>query len=240
MHDVKGAPQFRRALKCTIQIFFTRPAPPHPQQSLCTSLHEWDDYCSAYGVLSISSAACTAPSTTFLSNHSLRSGSIFLNMATTYTGSCICGTLTIEMQGEPDVVVSIQTRPISAHILHILQSLCHCHNCRKLSGSTYSTNAIFSESKFTVVSGEPKEFSGKGGSGNVATISFCGDCSSLMWVTSALRPEMVVVKAGVLDGDALEKLVPKGEMFTVRRPCWVKSVDGAGQFEQAFSAPPSQ
>ena len=51
----------------------------------------------------------------------------------------------------------------------------------------------------------------------------------------------VAIKAGILDDDdALEKLAPKAEMFTSRKPGWVKSVDGAGQFEEGFQAPPSQ
>jgi hypothetical protein len=45
---------------------------------------------------------------------------------------------------------------------------------------------------------------------------------------------MIVVKAGVLDGDVLDKLAPKAEVFTLRKPGWLKSVDGAGQFEGAF------
>jgi hypothetical protein len=51
---------------------------------------------------------------------------------------------------------------------------------------------------------------------------------------------MVIIKVGILDGDVLEKLAPKVETFTSRKPSWVKSVDGAGQFEEGFPAPPSQ
>ena len=120
------------------------------------------------------------------------------------------------------------------------QALCHCQNCRKSTGSTYSTNAVFPKSAFTIVSGEPKVYETKGGSGNPAFVNFCGNCSSTMWTATPLRPDKVIIKVGILDGDVLEKLAPKAETFTSRKPSWVKSVDGAGQFEEGFPAPPSQ
>ncbi|KFY84800.1 hypothetical protein V500_08977 [Pseudogymnoascus sp. VKM F-4518 (FW-2643)] len=147
----------------------------------------------------------------------------FLDMAPTYTGSCKCSAIKIEMQGEPD-----------------MKGLCHCTNCRKSTGSTYSTNAMFSKSAFTIISGEPKVYEAEGGSGNPAFVNFCGNCGSTMWTLTPLRPDIVVIKVGILDGDALEKLGPKLETFTSRKPSWMKSVDGAAQFENGFVAPPSQ
>ncbi|KAL5347662.1 hypothetical protein ACLOAV_007071 [Pseudogymnoascus australis] len=127
-------------------------------------------------------------------------------MAATYTGSCKCGAIKIEMQGEPDMLVR----------------------------STYSTNAVFAKSAFTIISGEPKVYEAKGGSGNPAFVNFCGNCSSAMWTETPLRSNIVVIKVGILDGDALEKLAPKLETFTSRRPSWVTSVDEATQFENGF------
>jgi hypothetical protein len=50
----------------------------------------------------------------------------------------------------------------------------------------------------------------------------------------------VIIKAGILEGDALEKLAPKLEMFTSTKPSWVKSVDRVEQFEKEFPALRSQ
>lgn len=55
-----------------------------------------------------------------------------------------------------------------------------------------------------------------------------------MWTETPLRSNIVVIKVGILDGDALEKLAPKLETFTSRRPSWVTSVDEATQFENGF------
>lgn len=58
-----------------------------------------------------------------------------------------------------------------------------------------------------------------------------------MWTQSELRPDIVVVKVGCLDGDAMEKLAPKMEVFTARRPQWVCAVEGAVQMEEGYVAP---
>jgi hypothetical protein len=39
-----------------------------------------------------------------------------LDMAATYTGSCKCGAIKIEIQGEPDILVSIQALPMNVQI----------------------------------------------------------------------------------------------------------------------------
>ena len=83
-------------------------------------------------------------------------------------------------------------------------------------------------------------YESKGGSGNPAFVNFCANCSSTMWTATPLRPDMIIIKAGILDGDVLEKLAPKVETFTSRKPSWVKSVNGAGQFEKGFPAPTSE
>jgi hypothetical protein len=80
-------------------------------------------------------------------------------------------------------------------------------------------------------------FEAKGGSGNPAYVNFCSNCGSTL---TPMRTEIVVVKMGILDGDAFEKLTPKVESFTSRRPSWVNCVDGATQFENGFPKPPPQ
>src|ERR1700712_4592755 len=48
----------------------------------------------------------------------------------------------------------------------ILQALCHCGDCRKTTGSTYSTNGIYPEASFKLTQGTPKVFTKAGASGN--------------------------------------------------------------------------
>jgi hypothetical protein len=53
-----------------------------------------------------------------------------------------------------------------------LQALCHCLDCRKISGSAYSTNAIFPRDNFKSLSGTPKEHVVKSASGREITSYF--------------------------------------------------------------------
>jgi len=138
-------------------------------------------------------------------------------MANTHKGSCSCGAIKIEVEGDPSYV-----------------GLCHCLNCQKSTGSTYSTNWVVPKSGFKIVSGEPATWEVMGGSGHTALRKFCGTCSTIMWTETARRPEIIVIKAGCMDDGGLAKFTPGGEMFTSRKPNWVKEVEGAKQFEEAI------
>ena len=60
------------------------------------------------------------------------------------------------------------------------QALCHCVDCRKITGSTYSTNLVVGGEGFTS-SGNPKTFTKTADSGQPITSFFCGNCGSTLW-----------------------------------------------------------
>jgi hypothetical protein len=138
-------------------------------------------------------------------------------MATTYKGSCSCGAIKIEVEGDP-----------------LFVGLCHCHNCQKSTGSTYSTNWVILRTGFKILSGEATTFEVQGGSGNPAFRKFCGTCSSTMWTESSMLPDHVVIKAGIMDDGVMTKFSPSTESFTSRKPGWLKEVDDATQFMEAY------
>jgi len=57
-----------------------------------------------------------------------------------------------------------------------------------------------------------------------------------MWTESEAFPEIIVVKAGVIDDAAFGKFTPSVESFTSRKLGWQKEVEGAKQFVDAFHA----
>jgi hypothetical protein len=61
-----------------------------------------------------------------------------------------------------------------------------------------------------------------------------------MWTETAMLPDIVVIKAGVMDDGALAKFTPGSESFTSRKPAWVKNVEGARQFEESYPVQPQQ
>ncbi|KAF2801033.1 hypothetical protein K505DRAFT_403623 [Melanomma pulvis-pyrius CBS 109.77] len=129
------------------------------------------------------------------------------------TGSCMCGAIRYEVEGEP-----------------AMKALCHCSDCRKISGSTYSTNAVYPATAFKLVSGTPKLHTKIADSGKNFESHFCGDCGSTLWREGGAFPGLVVVKIGTLDDlTALDDLKPGAELFVPRRVPWVTAIEGAQQ-----------
>jgi hypothetical protein len=74
-----------------------------------------------------------------------------------YTGGCLCGAVAFEVTGAPLWV---------AH--------CHCHSCRRNTGSVYATFVGLSEDQFRIRKGEPKEFVSSAG----VRRGFCDGCGT--------------------------------------------------------------
>lgn len=131
-------------------------------------------------------------------------------------GGCFCGATRIRYTGD------IQAK-----------ALCHCtdcrkvrslpfysmlyttlnlsNNCRKITGSTYSTNIIVPGDGFSVTAGKPKTISKKADSGSQITSHFCGDCGSTLFRDGPTFGDGKVIKVGVMDDpNALVSLVLDG------------------------------
>ncbi|KAF2193709.1 hypothetical protein K469DRAFT_712491 [Zopfia rhizophila CBS 207.26] len=128
-------------------------------------------------------------------------------------GGCICGNVRYNIEGEP-----------------VMKALCHCLDCRKISGSTYSTNAIYQKDNFKLLKGSPKTHVKTADGGNPITSYFCGDCGSTMWRDGDSFPGMNVIKVGTIDDtDAISKAKPGVELYVSRRVDWVPATEGTEQ-----------
>ncbi|KAK5117001.1 hypothetical protein LTR62_006722 [Meristemomyces frigidus] len=129
------------------------------------------------------------------------------------TGSCMCEKVKYSYEGE------IQGK-----------ALCHCRDCQKITGSTYSTNIIVPGENFKVTSGKDKTHAKKADGGNTITSHFCGDCGSTMWRDGETFGTAKVIKAGTLDDpNSLEGAKPGIELFSPGRISWVQAVPEAAQ-----------
>jgi hypothetical protein len=61
------------------------------------------------------------------------------------------------------------------------QGICHCVDCRKLSGSPYTLNFLSQRSELEV-NGEPKEIAKTADSGNFVKNYFCPDCGKFQFI----------------------------------------------------------
>lgn len=128
-------------------------------------------------------------------------------------GGCLCAKVRFSVAGEP-----------------MAQALCHCLDCRKITGSTYSTNIIIAGPNFKLLSGTPKRFAKTADSGSEIVSHFCGDCGSTLWRDGDSFGDGKIIKVGTLDDfDALDKAQPAIELFSGQRVSWVGEVAGAAQ-----------
>jgi hypothetical protein len=110
------------------------------------------------------------------------------------TGGCLCGAVRYEVRGEPARV-----------------GLCHCADCRKESGSSFVTFAVWPTSEFSST-GDLRVFRGRG---------FCPRCGARLFNPGEEETE---IRVGSLD-DAPAGLPPQYEIWVIRREPWLQALE---------------
>jgi hypothetical protein len=152
-------------------------------------------------------------------------------------GGCTCGNIRVEYDGEPSAKVCTTRSKsslccISCTDKPIIQALCHCADCKKMSGSAYSTNVIVPNTGFQITSGTPKTWTKKADSGAEVTTSFCGECGTNLWRQTSTFGENRVVKVGILDNlSDLNDAKPDVELYAPERASWLEPTAGAKQLK---------
>lgn len=118
------------------------------------------------------------------------------------SGGCLCGAVRYSVRGEP---------------FHV--GRCHCADCRKESGSTYTIYGQWPLEVFES-SGEYGTYAGRG---------FCPRCGSSLFTVDE---EAVEIRLGSLD-DAPFELRPEAEVWIKRREPWLHAVEGAAQHRES-------
>ncbi|KAI1009525.1 hypothetical protein LB504_002929 [Fusarium proliferatum] len=124
-------------------------------------------------------------------------------------GGCLCGNIRYRYTGDP-----------------VVQALCHCGDCRKISGSAFSTNILVPQQNLDLLQGTPKVFEKLADSGNGITSYFCGDCGSTCYRQGESFPGLTIIKVGTLDAFDMQ---PALEAYSDARPRWLTCVDGTKQ-----------
>lgn len=127
-----------------------------------------------------------------------------------YSGSCLCGAVRYEVNGEFD---------------HFY--LCHCDYCRKDTGSAHAANLLSKTARLNWLNGEAavKTFTL---AATRHSKSFCTHCGSAL-PSLQLDGALLVVPAGSLD-DKLS-IRPQAHLFTRSRADWDADLDGIPKFD---------
>jgi hypothetical protein len=120
-------------------------------------------------------------------------------MSNRYSGSCLCGAVRFEIDGQFERFY-----------------LCHCEYCRKDTGSAHAANLFASNAVLTWVTGEDKvrQF-------NLPSTrhsrSFCIRCGSAL-PNMQMNGKLLAVPAGSLDSEVSIK--PHAHIFVSSRAAW--------------------
>jgi hypothetical protein len=123
-------------------------------------------------------------------------------------GSCLCGGVRYEIRGEV------------GPSLH-----CHCAQCRKASGASFTTNASVAADEFHFVEG--KSLVGQFESSPGQFRCFCTRCGSPLIKRIADKPETLRLRLGTLDSDP--GTTPAAHIFLRSKAPWTVISDDLAQ-----------
>ena len=128
-----------------------------------------------------------------------------------HTGSCLCGKVTIEVDG-----------PIR-RFQH-----CHCKTCRKAHATVYGSSAMVDADAFRVTGGEDRISSYESSKDKIRY--FCSNCGTHMYALCDRDPDDVILRIGVLDGDLGIKA--GRHIWVSHKPDWYEITDNIKQLDE--------
>ncbi len=123
-------------------------------------------------------------------------------------GSCLCGGVRYEISGKLSPAVH-----------------CHCSQCRKASGASFTTNASVAKDTFKFVSGETLvgEFESSPGQFRC----FCTRCGSPLIKRNKAKPDELRLRMGALDTDPEVQVA--AHIFVSSKAPWTNITDDLPQ-----------
>ena len=138
----------------------------------------------------------------------------------TYTGGCLCGSVTLTIASEP-----IGTRQ------------CWCRQCQRIAAGGPTHNAIFT-AEDVVLTGQLASASWSAASGNRLTFYFCPSCGTQIYAQSSARPNLKTVRLGAIDEP--HGLKPQVIIWTDDAPDWARFDPGLPQYPGQPPVPPAK
>ncbi|KAK4550140.1 hypothetical protein LTR36_003107 [Oleoguttula mirabilis] len=143
--------------------------------------------------------------------------------ADSLSGSCLCGSITVTITDK-----DLFTKP-RGH-------LCHCSNCRKVSGSYVSSNLLIEAEKVKIDDrdGTLKTYEDHATlSGNPVYRSFCSTDGNPVKSETSAYPGKVIIKMGMMPRIPQ----PETEGFGLHRHAWQGKNDGVAVYKLKWAGP---
>lgn len=116
------------------------------------------------------------------------------------TGGCLCGQVRYQLTALPTKM-----------------AICHCNSCQKSTGSAFFPFLLTPAENFEL-SGEVKEYSQLGSSGQMVYRHFCPNCGSSLYGRLEVLPGFCTVAAGTLDDS--QSYCPDANVWAIEAPSW--------------------
>jgi hypothetical protein len=127
------------------------------------------------------------------------------------TGSCHCGTVRFEVDGNMQ------------GIFH-----CHCDTCQKLNGTAYGSTGFVAADDFRVTSGEALLTGYESSPGKQRY--FCSVCGAPIYAQAEASADRIGVRIGVIDGDPGVR--SKVHIWVSHKQPWQEVATGLPQFDE--------
>lgn len=130
-----------------------------------------------------------------------------------YTGSCLCGGIRFRID---ESLAPIQ--------------ICHCEQCRKAQGGPFATNIPVPRSALQFTAGQEllKEYESSPGKSRY----FCSNCGAPVYSSRAALPDVVRVRAGLIDGPLASR--PQFHAYVGSQCNWWAIQDDLPQHQGAY------
>ena len=122
-------------------------------------------------------------------------------MTAPFSGRCTCGSVRYVCSYAPIAMLN-----------------CHCLDCQRSSGAPFASGFIVRVSD-TAITGAPKTYSVRAGSGSHATRSFCSDCGSPLFTRGEAAPGVMSIRFSTLDNPS--EFRPLLDIWTSTAQAWV-------------------
>lgn len=128
-------------------------------------------------------------------------------------GSCHCGGIAFECPGR---IVRF--------------SNCHCDDCRKVSGAAFNSALVVESAGFRITRGEGLLTAYESSPGKHRC--FCRVCGSPVVTRMKSKPEILILRAGVVDGDPGAR--PQMHIWVSAKAPWHEILDALPQYPEGY------
>ncbi len=133
-------------------------------------------------------------------------------------GSCLCGAIKFRITSELPAV-----------------QVCHCTQCRKAQGGAFATNILVDRNAIEFISGQDmiKRYESSPGKAR----AFCLHCGSPIFSERSSLPDVVRIRAGLLDEPLQTSL--GSHAYTASKASWWPITDALPNYPEDYCVPGS-